>query len=839
MRLEDGSVASLHVNQLADFADTCAALMKANVFEVGQHIDNALVIGEATGKSQSKQISLKPLLCKAVMQSQQESAEDCGAFPSSIAGCSPGQMVVGYVHKVETYGVLVRFGNRLTALVPRAQLADCFVSTAVGWFTVGDSVRCVIQRVDLSTNRIMLTSKPSLVASSTTLKNIDDYATARLKEDYMTHASPPQVSSLVSNGTASDIAASDMDECVPNWQKYPIGTRTSAVLTSVKDYGWVFLADDQTSIILVPKSNVEGANKELTKAKKGDVCTVFILHVDFEKKVLEGSCKQKLTTIQSATPKKSKKEKKSLVSAAVVEGQLSTVVIEMIKNTFVVVSHGTEVGVLMVQDYHCPYKTTKDAGFEVHQEVEVVVTKVGAGGLCPHDAVFTCTLASASKKRDVKDAVEDLTRTRSSSISSTASTADEHIAKFRDSLRLGGVLKWAVVKIDLSAGELHLLPANHAADIATELTVKGVVHVTAAINSCHACDDMEKILTQAAGLSRQQRLVSNGVHAMHPFGSATTAVGSIVSCHVLQVRHTKGSGGKEEITVYLGLETPHIASTTITKSTTESNYQNTTQMSATPTSSSHQSGASAYRRMIQWKGKDSVRVNHLYAVVVTKLEATGVWVSISPYVSARLSYADVSTSITVCQSFQRSCFVGQRLVVVVTKLSDTTTSGSQRMLIEVSRSRVEDVVSGAMEFDLSQGKSIDLPDEQDVTDKHYKTGSMVFGVVDRSNKRVANQPAVAIQLAHHMLARCCVSELADKAQWKDLTSFFSPVKETDNFPLSGKGASHLVHGAIVPCRILTLGNGQRKVLEVTLRPSRLVSTCYVFLYTFSYVLICA
>ena len=44
--------------------------------------------------------------------------------PSKVTELVPGQLVAGYIVKVDTYGVLVRFRDTLTALIPRPNIAD-------------------------------------------------------------------------------------------------------------------------------------------------------------------------------------------------------------------------------------------------------------------------------------------------------------------------------------------------------------------------------------------------------------------------------------------------------------------------------------------------------------------------------------------------------------------------------------------------------------------------------------------------------------------------------------------------------------------------------------------
>ena len=44
--------------------------------------------------------------------------------PCKVTELVPGQLVAGFIVKVDTYGVLVRFRDALTALVPRPNIAD-------------------------------------------------------------------------------------------------------------------------------------------------------------------------------------------------------------------------------------------------------------------------------------------------------------------------------------------------------------------------------------------------------------------------------------------------------------------------------------------------------------------------------------------------------------------------------------------------------------------------------------------------------------------------------------------------------------------------------------------
>ena len=60
----------------------------------------------------------------------------------------------------------MRFRDNLSAMAPRPNIADKFISTPVNLFNTGDSIRCVVQRVDLSSERVFLTFKSSMVTAS-------------------------------------------------------------------------------------------------------------------------------------------------------------------------------------------------------------------------------------------------------------------------------------------------------------------------------------------------------------------------------------------------------------------------------------------------------------------------------------------------------------------------------------------------------------------------------------------------------------------------------------------------------------------------------------------------
>lgn len=125
---------------------TLAARLKA-----GTSLERLLVV--EVDKRGVPLLSLKPLLLLSARPAEQ-CAMDNGVegdektptkgqafIPRGVSDLSPGDLVAGFVSKVETFGVFVRFLGGFTALAPRAMVADRPVEDPTGMFVEGDSVR--------------------------------------------------------------------------------------------------------------------------------------------------------------------------------------------------------------------------------------------------------------------------------------------------------------------------------------------------------------------------------------------------------------------------------------------------------------------------------------------------------------------------------------------------------------------------------------------------------------------------------------------------------------------------------------------------------------------------
>ena len=236
VRLSDGRLGQLHKQQCTDFGANSGAFFaqpstlansKIAHYSVGTKITNALVLSDT---KKALTLSLKPLLLAAAQDGKENDVEMI-SVPNKVTDLLPGQIVAGYVFKVESYGVMVRFREGLTALVPRPNIADRFVSTPDGLFTIGDSVRCVIQRVDLARERVIATFKSAIVGPSIGHSN---YLRAF----------------LIEGSFAAHLTADSEGKSLPNWRTFPLGSVVSGTVSSIESYGVVLTAPDQTTMML-------------------------------------------------------------------------------------------------------------------------------------------------------------------------------------------------------------------------------------------------------------------------------------------------------------------------------------------------------------------------------------------------------------------------------------------------------------------------------------------------------------------------------------------------------------------------------------------------------------
>ena len=413
VRLDDGREAKMIKSHFGDFTEhfqklfvdstTGAAAAGAGkslferTFGPGYRIEDAVVLS-ATGRT--VYISIKPLLVAALKKSLQQisstmasdqSKDVPGALPTTttalgklaegneemsipehIGSLSPGQVVVGYIHKVETYGVFVRFRGSLSALAPRPNIADRFISTTANLFNVGDSVRCVVQRVDLSTERDFITLKPSIVTPSSGDLN---YLRLFLREKYR----------------IAEILASDSKKLMPDWKKYAVGTVVNGTVSSIEEFGIVLLASDNITIMLAKIT----AGHTLQVGDAADVC---VLDVDFENSVLEVSLDNTLVAVSGQKvdkKKKGKSKKKGVVDESPEDSTVPLLSVDdtvsgtilLVKDKYLVVSTACKrIGYVMIADFHSPKPDSSAYLINSSFELKLLVSGSAAKSF-PHECI--------------------------------------------------------------------------------------------------------------------------------------------------------------------------------------------------------------------------------------------------------------------------------------------------------------------------------------------------------------------------------------------------------------------------------------------------------------------
>ena len=787
LRLESGELALLHRDHLSDSSSHSESMFtKAEeLYPVGSSVKGVHL---GVNKNGSVNISVKPLyLAVARIKSSLFTDAIYGdsqevIIPSKIGDLSPGQILAGSIWKVESYGILVRFRNGMTALAPRPNIADAFISSPVGLFHVGDSVRCVVQRVDMARERALISLKPTVVSPST---GIMTYLESFLNERY-----------CIYNSTTL------------NWKENSIGRVVKATVSAVKAYGVVLVGMDNVTMMLA-KAN----NGEASSFSEGDTVEALVLDIDFDNNVLDVTLDaefvanaKKFKESQMLVKKKSKKRS---TPECVVGEICRNCVVVLVKAQYLVVLMKGLVCFVMVADYHCPYLSTVD--FKVNQSISVKVERclrnnfgsylnvkdlpspysLTAVGIIIKDDGDVSAKQSTSEKGESEVLNEDIPRNETK--------LDEQ--KFLDSLRVGSVLKWEVS--DISATNISVRPGNlHSNDI--EVTAS--IHVSSAVDGCDGCDDLEAILDD---IKLNDDVERYGISRYHPFHGLS--IGAKILGRVIQVRHLKnedeGDCVKKRIVVYLSL---------------------------LPTKRNDKgSDSNRWRRMLQWSGRESIKMNGVYAGAITAIHRSYCQIALSPYISANVSIVDISNDASLVEKFRDYCHIGMKVTCVVTEII----TSRQKNSISVSRALVEDIASGSSLADLTKTITINISDKES-SEGDFQCGDVILGVVDLSGYANAKKPpALSVTLPNGKRGRVCVTEISDKESWNDYADLFAShamrQQELRRRHRSGSNVSlmssdsaagdedlsDIQDGSLVKCCVLTAAS----IPELSLRDSRVTA----------------
>lgn len=312
VRLDSGSTAIINKHHMFDFASAAEAFTDSAAedypLKIGTRLENALVIGV---QDRHQLITMKPLLLAATQQNSDLH------IPAHLSEARQGDVVVGTVIKVESYGVLVRFRNGFTGLAPRANLTDHFIETAEGLFTVGDSVRSSVQRVDLTTSKCLLTMKSTHLAPSS---GSVTFLPAFLRDSYLQAAHTVKASG----------------KTLPDWNTYRIGTVVKATVSAIEDYGVVLVGKDLTTMML---------DRQVAGVEVGKAVKVLVLDLDFAHSIMHVRILDKVGV-------KAFGAGNGVVASRGEVGSAVEVEIQAVHDQYLTVSGATFSGFVTLGDYH-------------------------------------------------------------------------------------------------------------------------------------------------------------------------------------------------------------------------------------------------------------------------------------------------------------------------------------------------------------------------------------------------------------------------------------------------------------------------------------------------------
>jgi ribosomal protein S1 len=792
VRLTDGRVGNIQKHQCTDFAINSDAYFAvpngSGLYNVGDKIVDALVLSDI---KKVLTLSMKPLLVSTVRKGL-DGADEAMSVPDKVADVAAGMVVAGYIYRVESYGVMVRFRGVLTALVPRPNVADRFVANPDGLFNIGDSVRCVIQRVDLLKERIIASFRSGALSSSS---GPSCFLLSSLREAY----------------ASSKFLATSGGKILPDWKKYRLGSVVRATISSIESYGIVLTAADQVTMMLA--RNIQAKSKMVV----GQTMDVLVLDIDFKNSVLDVSLDAELVANMSAPAQNGKKKSSAaapkIPQALRVKDSVLTGRVELVqadKKYLVVSVERAAIAYVSIADYHCPV-ITEPTEYAKNQEISLRVVKPATEGAAdadnesPHHASAVLCL-SAGRASTVSQGERKAIQN-----GAAESAAPTTKSKFLDKLRVGVVLKWRVVS--MSNTEITVEPGN--AEL-VGLNLKASLHVSSTLDRFLCTDNLLKQLRSIVQVKGKSYM---GPH--HPFHGIE--VGSWITCRVLTVkRQSKASDSNaasdsdSEIKVVLsnvGLAQSEDESEAVTGKRKRAD----------------EVPAASY--LLQTHGRHAMEVDGVYAGCITRLDETACIVSLTPYISSRLHYVDVSENEEVIQLFKQKAFIGQRLMVQVTglthdskRLDKTNPTGVTITRAPVEQEVDEDVASLEAESDGAAGKA----------GKHdtIRAGDLVFGTIDLRPFRhnIARQPALQVILAGGKVGRLCLTEIADYADWKDCSQVMkasAPSSSSSKADANMQLPNGTKHGDLVKFRVLAVDgrskSGDCDVIEISMRPSRVAS----------------
>ena len=798
VRLSDGRVGNIQKHQCTDFSinsdEYFSAPNGAGLYKVGDKVVDALVLSDL---KKVLALSMKPLLIHALSKSVNEGeGGEAMSVPDKVADVAAGMVVAGYIYRVESYGVMVRFRGVLTALVPRPNVADRFVANPDGLFNIGDSVRCVIQRVDLGKERIIASFRSGALSSSS---GTSCFLLSSLREAYL----------------SSKFLAVSGGKIMPDWKKYKLGSVVRAAISSIETYGIIFTAADQVTMMLA--RDVQGKSRMIV----GQTMDVLVLDIDFKNSVLDVSLDAELIEHMSTSTTNGTKKSSTATSkesqALCVKDRVLTGRVELVQadKKYLVVSVGkSAIAYVMIADYHCPI-ITEPVEYTKHQEISLRVVRpttegpAGADGDCPHhSSAILC--ASTGRESSVPQGEGEGKSVQTIAAASTEPTLKN---KFLEKLRGGAILKWRVLSV--SNSEVVVEP-NHMALMG--LNLKATLHVSGTLDRNLRTDNLLQQLKGTASMKN-----GSDIGPYHPFHGIE--VGSWIMCRVLTVKRQSSpsdsnTASDPDAEIKVALSNVGLTHTSPATENSEVATGKRKRAEDAPTAS----------YLLQTHGRHAMEVDEVYAGCITRFDDTSCIVSFTPYISSRLHFVDVSEREETVQLFKQKAFIGQRLMVQVAGLTHDPkrTDKTNPSGVTITRAAVEHEVDEGV---ASQKTSSKGTAEKAGKPDTIRAGDLVFGTIDLRPLRhkIPRQPALQVILAGGRVGRLCLTEIADYADWMDC----SHVMKTSSSPSSSSSSRADIniqlpngtkHGDLVKFRVLAVDgrskDGNCDVIEISMRPSR-------------------
>lgn len=152
-------------------------------------------------------------------------------FPINLSSISVGNILCGYIYKIEDFGVIVHFGGNVHGLVLKSELNDFYVKNISDYYELYQTVMCSVLEIDVENKKLLL----SLKLSKLTETAHGDYINSMLKEKML----------LLNNKNA--------EESLINYKNYPIGSVVQGTVIYNKEYGVILnLGENVTGLALKP-----------------------------------------------------------------------------------------------------------------------------------------------------------------------------------------------------------------------------------------------------------------------------------------------------------------------------------------------------------------------------------------------------------------------------------------------------------------------------------------------------------------------------------------------------------------------------------------------------------